>query len=120
MHQEIASNILVQKANLNENSKQVLKAIDKHGEDLHRKIDTIIKNLKADLDEMNSKHLAVLNKQEDEITRRILEISQSIANLKKIKSREFRLPPSFKSRNAIFREIPFDQNVSLPMFIPNS
>ncbi|XP_052679067.1 uncharacterized protein LOC128159889 [Crassostrea angulata] len=119
MHQEIASNILVQKANLNENSKQVLKAIDKHGEDLHRKIDTIIKNLKADLDEMNSKHLAVLNKQEDEITRRILEISQSIANLKKIKSREFRLPPSFKSRNAIFREIPFDQNVSLPMFIPN-
>lgn len=62
MHQEIASNILVQKANLNENSKQVLKAIDKHGEDLHRKIDSIIKKLKADLDEMNSKHLTVLKK----------------------------------------------------------
>lgn len=118
-YQEIAANILVQKANLNENSKQVLKAIDKHGEDLHRKIDSIIKKLKADLDEMNSKHLAVLKKQEDDIKRRILEINQSIKNLKKIESREFKLISSFKSGNAKFREIPFDQNVSLPMFIPN-
>lgn len=116
--QKIASNIQVQKANLNKNAKQLLKAISKHGEDLHRKIDTIIKKLKADLDEMNSKHLAVLNKQEDEITRRISEISESIANLKKIKSEEFNVT-SFKSRNAEFREMPFDQNVSLPMFIPN-
>eukprot|EP00105_Crassostrea_gigas_P002353 XP_011414853.1 PREDICTED: tripartite motif-containing protein 3 [Crassostrea gigas] len=118
-YQEIAANILVQKANLNENSKQVLKAIDKHGEDLHRKIDSIIKKLKADLDEMNSKHLAVLKKQEDEIKRRISEIIQSMKNLKKIESGEFKLISSFKSGNAEFREMPFDQNVSLPMFIPN-
>lgn len=83
---------------MNENSKQLLKAIDKHGEDLHRNIDTIIKKLRANLDEMNSKHLAVLEKQEYEITRRVSDISQIIADLKKIKSEEFNIISSFKSR----------------------
>ncbi|XP_052682813.1 tripartite motif-containing protein 45-like [Crassostrea angulata] len=97
-YQEIASIIPVMKADLNENSKKLTKAIEKHEEDLRREIDTMIKKLKSDLDEMDSKYLTVLNKQENEITRTIFEIKQSIADLKKLlNSNDSPLPQTDRS-----------------------
>ncbi|XP_052683422.1 E3 ubiquitin-protein ligase TRIM71-like [Crassostrea angulata] len=118
-YQEIASIIPVMKADLNENSKKLIKAIDKHGEDLHREIDTIIKKLKSDLDEMDSNYLTVLNKQENEITRNISEIKQSIADLKKLlNSNDVSLISAYKSRNDEFRRLPPKLTATLPKFTP--
>nr|XP_019928780.2 E3 ubiquitin-protein ligase TRIM71 isoform X1 [Crassostrea gigas] len=118
-YQEMLSSISEQKADLNENSQKLTTAINKHGEDLHREIDTIIQKLKSDLDEMDSKHLAVLNKQEDEIKRTITEITQSIADLKKLLDSNNVSPVSaYKSRNAEFRRLPPKLTVSLPSFTP--
>nr|XP_034310782.1 uncharacterized protein LOC109621220 [Crassostrea gigas] len=118
-YQEIASILPVMKADLNENSKKLIKAIDKHGEDLHREIDTIIKKLKSDLDEMDSNYLTVLNKQENEITRNISEIKQSIADLKKLlHSNDVSLASAYKSRNDEFRRLPPKLTATLPKFTP--
>ncbi|XP_065929579.1 tripartite motif-containing protein 2-like [Magallana gigas] len=118
-YQEIASIIPVMKADLNENSKKLTKAIEKHEEDLRREIDTMIKKLKSNLNEMDSKYLTVLNKQENEITRTIFEIKQSIADLKKLlNSNDVSHISAYKSRNAEFRRLPPKLTATLPKFTP--
>lgn len=96
-------------------------ALNKHGEDWHREIEKIINKMQSEYDNIDSKHMAFLNNREDEIIRSISEITKIMHDLKKIlDSDDVENLAIYKSRNAEFRTLPLEVNVSLPKFTPNN
>ncbi|XP_061171173.1 uncharacterized protein LOC133180717 [Saccostrea echinata] len=119
-YEEIASGIKSKKDNLETHYRKLTTAVTKQGEDWHRVINIIVNKQKSEIDEMKTEHLAALNKEENEITKITAEVKQSIADLKKILgSTDISLASVYKPRNAKFKRLPPEINVSLPSFSPH-
>lgn len=113
-YQEIASNILLQKAALGENTQKLSAEISKRGEDWHREVENIIMKLKSDVDQIESEQLTRLNKEKDKIKRTIFELAQSILDLRKLlNSNDVCLISEYKSENDQFKQFPPKLKVSL-------
>lgn len=105
---------------LHENCEKILTALDKVGEDWHREIDCIIKELKSDINKMKSKHSDSLREKGNEINDKISEIKQTITNLKELlNSYDVSVVAAYKSRNSEFRNLPKKVRISLPDFAPH-
>ncbi|XP_062595658.1 uncharacterized protein LOC134257017 [Saccostrea cucullata] len=118
-YEEIASDIRSKKDNLETHYSKLTTAVTTQGEDRHREINIIVNKQKSEIDEMKTQHLAALNKQENEIKQIAAKVNQYILDLKEILDcNEASLTFAYKSRNAEFRYLPPDLNVSLPDFSP--
>lgn len=117
LYQEIASSFRVQRADLQRNTMKLISAVEKRGEDWHRKIDSIVRKLKSDITERESIYLDFLKEQEDEISHNISEITASIAELNDLLvSNDGGLFSNYVSRNPKFRIFPPKLIDFLPSF----
>lgn len=118
-YQSIAESFFSQIEYLHENCEKISTALDKVGEDWHREIDGIIKELKTDINKMKSEQLDSFREKEKEINDNISEIKQIITNLKELlNSHDVSIVAAYKSRNSEFRNLPRKVKISLPVFAP--
>ena len=118
-HQKAATNIPVQRADLNKHSQKLTTALDKQGEALHTEIDTIIQGKKSEIDDMDAQHIAAIDQQEKAINHNILEIKQIILDLKRLlDTSDVCLVSKYTSRTEEFRSLPAQFQVPLPTFTP--
>ncbi|XP_022293786.2 uncharacterized protein LOC111104232 [Crassostrea virginica] len=118
-YQEAATNIPVQRADVNKRSQKLTTALDKQGEALHTEIDTIIQGMKSDIADMDAQHKAAIDQQEDAINRTIPEITQAILDLKRLlDTSDVCLVSEYTSRTEEFRNLPAQFQVTLPTFSP--
>ncbi|XP_078331569.1 uncharacterized protein LOC144625229 [Crassostrea virginica] len=118
-YQEAATNIPVQRADVNKRSQKLTTALDKQGEALHTEIDTIIQGMKSDIDDMDAQHIAAIDQQEVAINHTIPEITQAILDLKRLlDTSDVCLVSGYTSRTEEFRSLPAQFQVTLPTFTP--
>ncbi|XP_056001414.1 uncharacterized protein LOC125664933 [Ostrea edulis] len=114
-YEEMASNVQIEKSELETNYGKLATTADQQGEVLHREVTAIVNQRKSDIQEMKNKHLDALNKNTDEITQRITELRKIIEDLKKIlNTKDVSLTSTYKSRNGEFRQLPPKVRVTLP------
>ncbi|XP_022327045.2 uncharacterized protein LOC111126590 [Crassostrea virginica] len=118
-YQEAATNIPVQRADVNKRSQKLTTALDKQGEALHTEIDTIIQGMKSQIDDMDAQHIEAIDQQEVAINRTIPEITQIILDLKRLlDTSDVCLVSEYTSRTEEFRDFPAWFHVTLPTFTP--
>ncbi|XP_078331064.1 uncharacterized protein LOC144624917 [Crassostrea virginica] len=118
-YQEAATNIPVQRADVNKHSQKLTTALDKQGEALHTEIDTIIQGMKSEIEGMDAQHKAAIDRQEDAIDCTIPEITQIILDLKRLLDTiDICLVSEYASRTEEFRNLPAQFQMTLPTFTP--
>ncbi|XP_078342027.1 uncharacterized protein LOC111107939 [Crassostrea virginica] len=118
-YQEAATNIPVQRADVNKHSQKLTTALDKQGEALHTEIDTIIQGMKSDIDDMDAQHIAAIDEQEVAINKTSTEIKKVIQDLKRLlDTSDVCLVSEYTSRTEEFRSLPAQFQVTLPTFTP--
>nr|XP_022316857.1 uncharacterized protein LOC111120436 [Crassostrea virginica] len=118
-YQEAATNIPVQRVDVNKHSQKLITALDKQGEALHTEIDTIIQGMKSEIDDMDAQLIAAIDRQEDAINHTIPEITWAILDLKRLlDTKDVCLISEYTSRTEEFRILPAQFQVTLPTFSP--
>ncbi|XP_061168338.1 uncharacterized protein LOC133177291 [Saccostrea echinata] len=118
-YQDIVYDVQSRMSQLEKEYGDLSTAIIKHGEDWHREIDKLVKNLKAEIDEMKNTQLQTLQKHLDEIKTKICDIKDEIKSVDSVLdsthiSSLFSVPSTLDK----YRKLPRKITVSLPKFTP--
>jgi hypothetical protein len=120
-YEEMAQDLETQIANLDGIYMEFTTVVTKHGDELHKEIDNVIKRMQKEIEEMKTKHLEILKKHLGEIKQIQSLIEQSLITLKKMEeSNEVSETMEYRSQDQEFRKLPPKVRVSLSTFSPNT
>ena len=117
-HEEFASRISNQKANLGKNLEEVNRAIDDHGEKLHKQVSDVVEKLKSDIVKKHEERIVALTKAEERNAFTISDIEKCILGVQELQaSRDLGRVFEYKSRNEELRKTHPYPSVTLPTFV---
>ncbi|XP_078322191.1 uncharacterized protein LOC111112041 [Crassostrea virginica] len=118
-YQESADIIKTQKTDQRKYSQKMTRELNKHGEALHREINTIIQRKQSEIDDMDAKQTAAIEKQEDIVYKALSEIKQLVRELKSLlDTNDIGQVSKYRSRIEKLRKLPPKLIIALPSFLP--
>ena len=118
-YQEAASSIPAKRADVIQQSQNLIRALNKQREAICLEIDNIMQKIRSEIADMDAQHMAAIDKQEETIKLTINETKQIILDLRRLlDTRDVRIVSKYKSRNKEFRRLPAQFQVTLPIFTP--
>nr|XP_022300423.1 uncharacterized protein LOC111108678 [Crassostrea virginica] len=119
-YEEIANELEMQLASLDEEYKKLTTEMSKQREEIHREVDIAINQMEKETGEIKVKHHSLLKKHLDEIKQSQSLMQKTLLALNEMEeSNEVYPTIHYSSKNEKFSKLPPKVNVSIPKFIPN-
>nr|XP_022299820.1 uncharacterized protein LOC111108315 isoform X2 [Crassostrea virginica] len=118
-YEEIANELEMQIASLDEEYKKLTTEMSKQKEEIHREVDNAMEQMEKEIGEIKLKHHSLLQKHLDEIKQVQSLMQQTLLVLNEIEeSNEVSKTIHFSSKNDEFSKLPPKVVASMPKFIP--
>nr|XP_022299821.1 uncharacterized protein LOC111108316 [Crassostrea virginica] len=118
-YEEIANELEMQIASLDEEYKKLTTEMSKQKEEIHREVDNAMEQMEKEIGEIKLKHHSILQKHLDEIKQLQSLMQQTLLVLNEIEeSNEVSKTIHFSSKNEEFSNLPPKVVASIPKFIP--
>ncbi|XP_078339248.1 uncharacterized protein LOC111106439 isoform X2 [Crassostrea virginica] len=118
-YEEIANELEMQIASLDEEYKKLTTEMSKQREEIHREVDNAMEQMEKEIGEIKLKHHSILQNHLDEIKQLQSLMQQTLLVLNEIEeSNEVSKTIHFSSKNEEFSKLPPKVVASMPKFIP--
>uniref|UniRef100_A0A8B8BI06 Uncharacterized protein LOC111110618 n=1 Tax=Crassostrea virginica TaxID=6565 RepID=A0A8B8BI06_CRAVI len=118
-YEEIANELEMHIASLDEEYKKITIDLSKQREEIHREVDNAINHLETEIGEIKVKHHSLLKKHLDEIKHMQSLMQHTLIDLSEMmESNEVSPTIIYSSKYKDFSKLPPKLNVSMPKFIP--
>nr|XP_022301607.1 uncharacterized protein LOC111109681 [Crassostrea virginica] len=118
-YEEIANDLEMQIASLDEEYMKLTTEVSKQREEIHREVDNAINQMVKEIGEIKVKHHNILQKHLDETKQFQSLMQQTLNALNEMEeSNEVFTTIHYSSKNEVFSKIPSTVNISMPKFTP--
>ncbi|XP_048745879.2 E3 ubiquitin-protein ligase TRIM71-like [Ostrea edulis] len=116
-HADQASKMEKRIADLEKECTALLDTVSKHGEELKREIDQIVKEVQSEIESIRKNHVELLTTTRTEVQQNLTEIDREVSSLKEtLDSNDINKVFHFTPNNKIYKSLSDDPVLTMPVF----